>query len=417
MPLADQVLADLLRRSERALLRRSDRSFSDQSLSDRTLPGRAIPGRAIQTAFTHTDSPYWRQDYGQRQHCHVRLVAAERAGAVQLRWAKQGGEDRPLENVRLVDANKLAIFLGTVTRSEAVLAAHAILDAWSAEYPRVAELVDAWARLKSPRGFDTDSAADFADALRVLDALKHPEGNDQIVRVLSRALFQDTKRIEALARHIDLLTTEHLAAPARQQEEVFSALGLVKEPQPFLVSGVGSLKLSASQNCPIAWPFVGVSNQHVAGYSGSPAWVLSIENLTTFHLASQDPDAGSGLILYTGGMPSPSWCRAYAAVLEGIPEQIPVYHWGDIDVGGFRIAAHLRRKCVHRHAFHPWLMNAEQLGRTTYSETTEATRGSMARHAHDAGWEALSQCMQARTIEQEAIAVCLPTFAQPCSGY
>lgn len=389
MPLADEVLVDLLQRGERALLRGSD--------------------RAIQVAFTGADSPYWRQSYEQRQHCHVRLAAAERVGAVQLRWSNQGGEDRPLDKVRLLNANMLAAFLGIVTTSEAVQAAQAVLSSWLTEYPRVAELLEAWANLKLPRGLGTDSASDFVDALRVLVALKQGHGDDQIVRVLSRSLFRDTKRIEALARHIDLLTAEHLASPARQQEEVFSTLGLVKEPQPFLVAGTGSLKLGASQDCPIAWPFIGVSNQHIVGYLGTPTWVLSIENLTTFHQVSQHPDAGAGLILYTGGMPSPSWCRAYANILEIISEQIPVYHWGDIDQGGFRIAAHLKSKCIHRHVFHPWLMDSEQLDGTTYSEATEATRSNMARHAHDAGWEALSQRILPRTAEQEGITVRLPT--------
>jgi hypothetical protein len=388
MPLADDVLADLLQRGERARLRGSS--------------------RAIQTDFASTSSPYWQQDYENRQYTHVRFTAAEHAGAVQLRWARQGGDDRPLERVRLVDANKLATFLGIASQSEMMQQARTILETWQATYPRVVELLDAWEHLKSPRGLGTESAHDFADALSVLNALRPEQGGDQIVRALSHHLFRDTKRIEALTRHIDLLTAEQLGSPARQQEEVFGALGLVKEPQPFLVAGTGSLMLEASQPCPVAAPFVGVSGKHVVAYSGMPAWVLSIENLTTFHQASQHPDAGGGLILYTGGMPSPTWCRAYARILESIPVHIPVYHWGDIDQGGFRIAAHIKRKCIHRHVFHPWLMDAAQLLETPYSAVTETARSSMARHARDTGWESLSQCMLARAIEQEGISLCLP---------
>ena len=392
MPLADEVLADLLQRGERARLRGSD--------------------RAIQTLFIDADSPYWRQDYEQRQHGHARFAAAERVGAVRLRWAGQGGADRPLERVRLLDADKLAAFLGMAIRSETVRQARIALDAWLTN-PRIIELLDAWEHLKSPRGLGTESASDFGDALRVLDALRHELGEDQIVRVFSRHLFRDSKRIEALARHIDLLTAEHLRSPARQQEEVFGALGLVKEPQPFLVAGIGHLMLEASPCCPIAKPFVGVSNRHVIGYSGAPAWVLSIENLTTFHQASRHSDAGTGLILYTGGMPSPSWCRAYASILKTIPPQTPVYHWGDIDQGGFRIAAHIRRKCIALHTFHPWLMDTEELDGVIFAETTESVRGNMARHACDAGWEALSSRMRPRTAEQEGFIVSLPATGIP----
>jgi hypothetical protein len=388
MPLADDVLADLLQRGERGRLRGSD--------------------RAIQAVFTAADSPYWRQDYAQRQGSHTRFIAAERAGAVRLHWARQGGDDRPLEKVRLLDLDRLASLLGVATASESVLGALAILDPWQAGHPRVAELLQVWTNLKSPRGLGTDSAPAFADALRVLEALEQGNGEDQIVRVLSRRLFQDSKRIEALWRHLDLLTTEQLASPARQQEEIFGALGLVKEPQPFLVAGTGRLRLDPRQECPIAWPFIGVSSRHVTGYAGTPAWVLSIENLTTFHQASQDPGAAAGLLLYTGGMPSPAWCRAYTGILAAIPGHVPVYHWGDIDQGGFRIAAHVRRKCIERHAFHPWLMDAGNLGQAPCAETTEAIRGNMARHALDAGWTALSQRLLPRTIEQEGIPVRLP---------
>lgn len=388
MPLADEILAELLQRGERARLRGSE--------------------RAIQVAFTALDSPYWRQDLAQRHGVHARFAAAERAGAVRLHWARQGDEDRPLEKVRLLDLDRLAGFLGVATATDSVLRAQAILDPWHGGHPRVAELVQAWTNLKSPRGLGTDGAPAFADALRVLDALEQGNGEDQIVRVLSRTLFQDSKRIEALWRHLDLLTAEQLASPARQQEEVFGALGLVKEPQPFLVAGTGRLQLEPRQECPVAWPFVGVSSRHIAGYAGAPAWVLSIENLTTFHQASQHPGAGAGLLLYTGGMPSPGWCRAYARILATLPTHIPVYHWGDIDQGGFRIAAHIRRKCIERHAFLPWLMDAGDLDQAPCAETTDAIRDSMSRHALDAGWTALSQRLLPRTIEQEGVPVRLP---------
>ncbi|MBT2748648.1 MULTISPECIES: Wadjet anti-phage system protein JetD domain-containing protein [unclassified Lysobacter] len=387
--MAEDVLAGLLQRGERAVLRGSD--------------------RVIQTRFNAADSLYWRQSYEQRQRCHLRFAEAERVGAVTLHWAKHGGEDRPLERVRLVELGRLASFLGVATVSDAVRAAKTTLDPWLDGYPRAAELLDAWTKLKSPRGLGKDCAADFADALRVLDALAQDGGQDQIVRVLSRSLFRDSKRIEALWRHVDLLTGEHLGSPARQQEEVFSALGLVKAPQPFLVAGTGSLQLAPTQTCAIAWPFIGVSNQHVMGYAGAPAWVLSIENLTTFHQASQHPDAASGLVLYTGGMPSPSWCRAYGRILEAVPGRIQVFHWGDIDQGGFRIAAHLKRKCVQRHAFLPWLMDANDQDREAASDVTEDARRNMARHAHEAGWNALSLCMPALKIEQEGIELYLPT--------
>ena len=54
----------------------------------------------------------------------------------------------------------------------------------------------------------------------------------------------------------------------------------------------------------------------------------------------------SAILLYTGGMPSPSWKRVYRLLLLTLPRDARVFHWGDIDAGGFRIADHLA-DCVN----------------------------------------------------------------------
>jgi len=75
------------------------------------------------------------------------------------------------------------------------------------------------------------------------------------------------------------------------------------------------------------------------GVRTTAARLLTVENLASFHDAARAPDADRALLLYTGGMPSPAWRRAYARVLDALPAGLPVWHWGDIDEGGFRIAA------------------------------------------------------------------------------
>lgn len=44
------------------------------------------------------------------------------------------------------------------------------------------------------------------------------------------------------------------------------------------------------------------------------------------------------LIVYLAGNPTPSFLAAYNRILESLGS-VKVLHWGDIDVGGFRIAA------------------------------------------------------------------------------
>lgn len=389
MPLADDVLLRLLKRGEGAALRNS--------------------GRAIQERFQDAGLGYWHLPLDERDRCHERLRAAEKAGSVELKWASQGGDDRPIEIVRLRDLAKLAAFLEVGTVASAVARAEECLAPWRRRVPRVDELLERWSVLKKVRGLSTMSAADFADALCVLDALEARQGDDQIVRTLSVELFGNSKRIERLDRHLDILTGESLAAPARHWNEVFSALGLVKEPQPFLIAGTGEILLASGDACPIVKPFVGVSNKAVNGYVGSPRWLLTIENLTTFHVASQLLDGGGGLILYTAGMPSPSWCAGYKRILVSLPIGLPIYHWGDIDPGGFRIAAYLRRWVEPQRQFFPWLMDINSIdhkGAGTAASQTEAQE--MRRFARLSEWDDLASRLRGICIEQEAITLSLP---------
>lgn len=391
MALTEDVLSRLLQRGERAALSGS--------------------ARAIQERFADAGSDYWRLSLSERDKAHERFRVAEKAGAVELKWARQGGEDRPLEVVRLRDLDKLAAFLGAQTAATAIARAGEVLAPWLDRTPRVRDILDRWGALKRVRGLTPSSANDFADALRVLDAAATSSDEDQIVRVLSTRLFGDSKRIEHLVRHLDVLTIETLLAPARHWDEVLSALGLVKEPQPFLVSGVGALQLESGQDCPVVRPFVGVSSKSITGYRGSPAWVLTIENLTPFHLASQLEGAGRGLVIYTGGMPSPAWARAYRSILASLPTAVTAYHWGDVDVGGFRIAAQIRRHIDAGRSYLPWLMNDSQQGSTR--EAGEADSKEMERQANLAGWS--NQIIRPMRVlqEQEQSAIRLPGLASP----
>lgn len=52
------------------------------------------------------------------------------------------------------------------------------------------------------------------------------------------------------------------------------------------------------------------------------------------------------VVLYTGGMPSPSWKKVFTIFVKALPETSTLWHWGDIDAGGFRIADHIAACCV-----------------------------------------------------------------------
>src|SRR5690606_21024339 len=117
-------------------------------------------------------------------------------------------------------------------------------------------------------------------------------------------------------------------------------------------------------DCTIVRPYVGVAPRSVGGLTSAPAWVLTIENLTTFHLAAAAlKGRQDGLVVFTGGMPSPAWVAGFIRLTGNLPHSTLFYHWGDIDVGGFRIAARLQEVAVPiGSSLQPWLMDLTMHG-------------------------------------------------------
>ena len=87
-------------------------------------------------------------------------------------------------------------------------------------------------------------------------------------------------------------------------------------------------------------------------------------------------------------MPSPAWRALYSRLLAGLPPDIPVYHWGDIDEGGFRIAALISRcAAASGHTLRPWKMRPAEIPATQHRPASAHTLAQMVKYARDAGWE------------------------------
>lgn len=105
-------------------------------------------------------------------------------------------------------------------------------------------------------------------------------------------------------------------------------------------------------------------------------------------------------------MPSPAWIAGFRRLTGGLPSSTAFYHWGDIDVGGFRIAARLQEFAVPEGvSLQPWLMDSTAHDRG--KEVSISIRDAMRAAAVRAGWSSLQE-MPALTLEQERVDVKLP---------
>lgn len=337
------------------------------------------------------------------------IALAVRAGAVVAEPADFGREDRRLQRLRLRDLAALAALLGLPLQADALRAAEAAFADHRAAHPVLDEVLARWGSGRQVRGHGPEVAATLVDAIRAVDARRADPTRESLLRRESVRLFGDSKRLEALTRWLDLLITGETEPSGLEQAQIWSALGLRKEPQPVLIAGRGDAMLDDGP-LPLRRPYLGLPVDAVRTLKTTAQYLLTIENLTSFHDAARALGDGDGLLLYTGGMPSPPWRAFYARVLHGLPASTRLYHWGDIDEGGFRIAAVLSTVATDAgRVLHPWRMSPQDAPPGSAKPTTAALEKMIA-SARRAGWDALAEALRANPVcvEQEAMDAVLP---------
>ncbi|WFC41013.1 Wadjet anti-phage system protein JetD domain-containing protein [Pseudoxanthomonas sp. SE1] len=399
---ARRVLERLLRKGERARLR----------------------GDAAHASLPMTEASA--RDYvslrtlAERETFHAQVAIAERAGAVTVERDRHRGDGERLLRLTVIDLDVLADHLGVPLLDARVREAAEVLSSWLTDFPVLNDVLAAWRADRKVRGHGPEAAPDLADAALAVRARLADEAHECILRRESARLFagraQASKRLEQLTPWLDLLGSGQLVADGPlEKEHVWASLGLRREPQPLLVAGTGTLLLDGDVELPLATTFLGVPLDAVEGVRTDAVCVLSVENLASFHDAARATGADRMLVVYTGGMPSPAWRRAYARLLRSLPPDVPVWHWGDIDEGGFRIAAVLAETVTASgHRLQPWQMSpADVLPIPGHDASVPASDvlQAMCRWAERAGWAGVAEALRAQPLhlEQEALPARLPS--------
>lgn len=394
---ARATLERLLRKGERARLRGSNRAAS----LPMTTPASAAEYLGLESLE-------------ERERFQATVALTERAGAIHVERDRHQGDGQRLLRISVADLDALAAYLGIVLLDARADAAEAILQPWQARFPVIDAVLQTWRSDRKVRAHGPEAATDLADAARAVASLQDAAGGERILRRESVRLFGDSKRLERLTPWLELLVTGETAASGLAREEVWSAIGLRREPQPLLLAGRGRVDLDGIV-LPLVRPYLGLPMDALRSLATDARYLLTIENLASFHDAASDPTAAHGLLLYTGGMPSPAWRRACARIIAGLPATATLYHWGDIDEGGFRIAAALAD--VARDAgrtLQPWRMSMSSLRQAMDEDArrqpTPSTLAAMQRWARRAGWDDVAEDLahQPMQLEQERLEIVLP---------
>lgn len=346
---------------------------------------------------------------------HAQIDLAQRDGAVWAERIPGAGVDTAIKRLKLRSLEALARHLGVQTLGDRCDAARHALLSWMSAYPVLGRIVEQWCHARTVRGHGPEMVGELVAALRVMDARRADGSTERILRRESVRLFGDSKRIEGLMPWLKILVTGELVVTGLSDEDAWASLGLRREPQPMLLAGQARLRVDG-QELPLVRPYLGVPMASLQAVTTEARFLLSIENLASFHDAAQAMADAPGMLVYTGGMPSPAWRGAYALLLQAMPMHARILHWGDIDEGGFRIAASLSAYVASAgRVLQPWQMSPADVP----ADVREMARlpgpvalASMLSWCERAGWPGLAANLKDAPLqlEQEWLDPCWPDW-------
>ena len=335
------------------------------------------------------------------------MQAAQAQGAVGLTWDDSQEGNGFIKRVDLVDLRALAGFLGHTPLADALTDAAAQFAPYLERFPVLNDVMQRWAQLRKVRTLTPASVQDWLDAVKIIDSARDapPDAISVPIREASYRIFKDSKRIEKLVGPVDALLCGSVEAVPREPVAVWEELGLFREEHPALLAGNVIVRRKRVTAC-LDTPYGGLPAASVLGLGSVPRQVMTIENLTTFHSEAKRICAEDVLLIYTAGMPSPALRAMYGRILREVPERTPIFHWGDVDEGGFRIAATLAREArAAGHTLHPWRMHPDDVPANMRRKATPYVLGRMQHFAVAAGWSELGEAVVEAgfTVEQEGL--------------
>ncbi|QUL99309.1 MAG: DUF2399 domain-containing protein [Candidatus Fermentithermobacillus carboniphilus] len=216
--------------------------------------------------------------------------------------------------------------------------------------------------LSLPCGFSLDDAGLLEDVCKSIDSLSRLT-SEMPARVFSVRVFGDSKRFEQLrVRVTDVLSEfgvldevglskEDFDSQSEFKDALLEELGIVSNPVHVFVSG--PLKLARNGQVVDLGDFVpdvGLPDKMVRDFeivSIGTDTVLTVENLTSFHMLAQtlcESHRERCLLVYLGGYHNKTRREFLRKIYRKfmMDGRVPrFFHWGDIDLGGFRIYQHL----------------------------------------------------------------------------
>jgi hypothetical protein len=268
---------------------------------------------------------------------------------------------------------------------------------------------------KSPIPFDLNDDGWNRDLLAALLALPDDAKEEIPYRVFSVRVYNDSKRFGTLKGAVARLARRHQPQwRALSNQEALRELGLVTNPGHLYLYGPWRLVDAHGQVMSLSefHPSVGIPTALAARVKRvrvKAARVVCVENLTPFYeLVRREGRDLAALCIW--GNPSPASRHLLRCLADGLPPDVPLLLWADIDYGGLSILAQLRERISPR--FLPYRMDRDTLDTHAHwahplSSTDERNLAHLRRHPALADVTSLIDHMLLKGVklEQEAVSL------------
>lgn len=184
------------------------------------------------------------------------------------------------------------------------------------------------------------------EVFRLTHGIVRWSGRDINHRTFSRQTVGDSKVLERHeGRVAALLRRRNPATSDLQSREVLRAHGIVRRAHPLFLKGPISVMSDSIRLEGSGVPFVGLpwSTVQSATLHSPVDYTIIIENLTSFWRYCMEIE-GQYLALLSDGFPARDVLAAIVHMVH-VAQPAPLFHWGDIDAGGLKIAKHLEDAC------------------------------------------------------------------------
>jgi hypothetical protein len=306
--------------------------------------------RQVSTPITRASAlPYFETGGMEaKEELHAFLRNAEHFGCIALTWGRFT-KSHLLERITLLDGPQLAKFLELPLASvQADTAGKVLRSELSGDQPWIGALLDEilglWHIGKPALGLRVEQVQETRELLRALEAVCAGKQEGCDMRTFSARYVGDSKAVERMQSRFARIWQRQFDGDDLEPDELYESLGISKFPHPLLFKGPITIISSGEPfNCSKAHPYIGFPPQAVEqlAFPEAPSYVLTIENFASFNRYVAEV-SDNGLIIYTGGFPSPSKAKLFKMLDTELPEHVEFYHWGDVDLGGLRIIVRLQ---------------------------------------------------------------------------